>query len=974
MHLIKPNWILHIDESRPTKPWMTLYAIDVHPDGSRVATGGLDTVIRIWNTAPVLSSEKEEEGDEKCPRLLCTGTSHTGAVMTLKWSNSGIYLASGADDGAVLVWGLDGAKGGKVWGSETTNVENWKATRRLVGHQSDVANVAWSSDDSYLASVGLDNQVFVWSGTSFELLRKLQGHQGFVKGVVFDPVGQYLATQSDDNTMKIWRTTDWGLEKSIDEAFDNAPKSNETRPAWSPDGTFIVAPNSMNGPVFVAGVIKRSNVKTGEGWDLASSLIGHPDIVQVAAYNPLLFLRDAKSPPALENTSTLVAISARSTISIWFSDMAHPFVVLEDVFDRDVLDLSWSKDGLNLWACSSDGLAAVASFSLSEFPPLVPEASRRDILAAHGFSPRLLAPTPRNLSAQNSFVGGTGTAAQPNKLVARKGPNAKRARPVVVQTQPQPQINGAQASTSSAAAFASAPIVNHPVTNGNAFASTSAAQPSHNAFNGAAAYPPPPQLNHNSSSFDNPRKRKASALPLQIDDSNLYSAVGPWVPSADYQPGYGAPRLSDRDYRLVGHTLAGPSSPRDERPEPVVLAPSYCLRDREVTFKVTNRIPDGEVPKKGSERLLQVREIKSYGKLGVEDSEAKDTFEWRNFDQGERKGQAEVRVATTKKTLWTDYLPNWVVLAAGSPLFTAVGCEDGSLVAWSPTGRRLLPTLVLDSPLAFLVAEGSHLLALTALGSLTVWNLSPSISRPRSLYPPLNISSLLASSASAKHPSPSITTSALLPNGTPLLALSSGSTFSYDKDLACWTRVSEPWWTKSDVWEGRRGRNANASSAVGRGILRMIEGAVNDVVLGENGAEEDEDMEGEKKKLEGETETPQGSSKQFTIAVTLSHLETRLKAAISLDSPAEYKQSLLLYTRELAKEGLSSKVTELIKEFLGPIYFKPGRKVDDEWATHVLGMSKRDLLRDILRELGKDRVTKPLADEYQKILKDISAA
>lgn len=28
------------------------------------------------------------------------------------------------------------SKGGKVWGSETTNLENWKATRRLVGHQS----------------------------------------------------------------------------------------------------------------------------------------------------------------------------------------------------------------------------------------------------------------------------------------------------------------------------------------------------------------------------------------------------------------------------------------------------------------------------------------------------------------------------------------------------------------------------------------------------------------------------------------------------------------------------------------------------------------------------------------------------------------------------------------------------------------------------------------------------------------------
>lgn len=32
----------------------------------------------------------------------------TGAVMSLKWSNAGVFLASGADDGAVLVWTLDG--------------------------------------------------------------------------------------------------------------------------------------------------------------------------------------------------------------------------------------------------------------------------------------------------------------------------------------------------------------------------------------------------------------------------------------------------------------------------------------------------------------------------------------------------------------------------------------------------------------------------------------------------------------------------------------------------------------------------------------------------------------------------------------------------------------------------------------------------------------------------------------------------
>jgi len=137
--------------------------------------------------------------------------------------------------------------------------------------------------------------------------------------------------------------------------------------------------------------------------------------------------------------------------------------------------------------------------------------------------------------------------------------------------------------------------------------------------------------------------------------------------------------------------------------------------------------------------------------------------------------------------------------------------------------------------------------------------------------------------------------------------------------------VCEPWWSKSDAWEGRRGRNANASSAIARGIIRGIEGAVNDIVVDEQSkggpGEEDAEMSGgSSSTIQGEVEIPQGSGKDFSIALTLSHLETRLRAAVALDSPSEYKTSLLTYTRELAKEGLRSKAEELIKELLGPIY------------------------------------------------------
>ena len=254
--------------------------------------------------------------------------------------------------------------------------------------------------------------------------------------------------------------------------------------------------------------------------------------------------------------------------------------------------------------------------------------------------------------------------------------------------------------------------------------------------------------------------------------------------------------------------------------------------------------------------------------------------------------------------------------------------RDGGLPSLTPD-RSLLPTLVLDAPCSFLTAEGSFLMAITALGTLTVWNLSPSIPKPRSIYPPLNISTLLSSSASPHHHNPTITTSAVLPNGTPLLSLDSAATFSYDADLATWTRVSDTWWSKAETWEARRGRNATAViAAPGRGVVRTIEAAINEVVLNEqpgggvpalSGPAEDVDMAAATVP-EGPPAEPTGSADNYRLAVSLGHLETRIMAAAALDSPSEYRTFVLAYAKRLADAGLRSKAEELIRELLGPIY------------------------------------------------------
>lgn len=136
--------------------------------------------------------------------------------------------------------------------------------------------------------------------------------------------------------MRIWRTDDWQLQAEIRDPFVDCPKPNLLRPTWSPEGVHVVAPNAMNGPIFVAAVIDRGT------WSSTTSLVGHNDVAEVAAFNPVLFVRDPKQPAVGANLCTVLALCSRSNLSVWSTSRNSPVVIFKEVFDRDILDLSWS--------------------------------------------------------------------------------------------------------------------------------------------------------------------------------------------------------------------------------------------------------------------------------------------------------------------------------------------------------------------------------------------------------------------------------------------------------------------------------------------------------------------------------------------------------------------------------------------------------------------------------------------------------
>jgi WD40 repeat protein len=150
------------------------------PDGTRLATGGLDKVVRIWDAAT---------GKEV--RIL---QGHTGAVMSVAWSPDGTHLASASADTTVKVW----------------DIAPGREPLTLPAHPGEARCAAFGPDGRHLASGGADGKVKVWdllpgdSGGVPKLRFEFSGHRGYVTRVAFNPDGRHLASASGDGTVKVW--------------------------------------------------------------------------------------------------------------------------------------------------------------------------------------------------------------------------------------------------------------------------------------------------------------------------------------------------------------------------------------------------------------------------------------------------------------------------------------------------------------------------------------------------------------------------------------------------------------------------------------------------------------------------------------------------------------------------------------------------------------------------------------------------
>lgn len=232
--------------------------------------------------------------------------------------------------------------------------------------------MAWSPQDRWLASCSIDNTVIVWDVQNFPaMIAMLKGHTGLVKGVAWDPVGKFLASQSDDRSVKIWKAGDWTCSNTITEPFEECGGTTHIlRLSWSPDGQYLVSAHAMNGGGPTAQIIER------EGWKCDKDFVGHRKAVTCVRFHTSILKRLTPKSQKPQQYCCLAVGSRDRSLSVWMTALQRPLLVIHDLFNDSILDLSWGPQKCILMACSGDGTVACLQFSETELGTPLSEEDR----------------------------------------------------------------------------------------------------------------------------------------------------------------------------------------------------------------------------------------------------------------------------------------------------------------------------------------------------------------------------------------------------------------------------------------------------------------------------------------------------------------------------------------------------------------------------------------------------------------------
>lgn len=335
----------------PFVPWWGGRWLCLSPDGAKLAAGGGNGAVRIWETS--------------CGRKLQDLRGQRSAILSVAFSSDSARLAVFAFDGTIEIWDANtGQMTAKVahpgnvsagaWSPDdqflacghangTVTISGTQKDAKIVtlqAHPDAVYHLEWSPDSARIASTSSsDFFVSIWEVASKRLVLGPLRHSHGITAMAWAPDGQRLTTGSIDETVKIWDARTGRETVTL-----RGHIASITSLAWGPNGA--LASGGSDGSLRIWNSVLDQETKVLPGEARATSVCWSPDGKQLASGSDDGNIRiwDAATHKALTTLK------------------GHDQTRMNSQFGL-IRSLAWSPDGTHLASAGLDGAAKVWELS-----------------------------------------------------------------------------------------------------------------------------------------------------------------------------------------------------------------------------------------------------------------------------------------------------------------------------------------------------------------------------------------------------------------------------------------------------------------------------------------------------------------------------------------------------------------------------------------------------------------------------------
>lgn len=955
-----------------------VHTVEINYLNSYVATAGSDSMVNIWRLPQLLRVNQLTKAELAEVAPINRITVHESQVTDVQWNpTEELVFASGDNTGHVYILDLRDNSHKLVYYRPNSNPEK----------PLDIVDITWSADGRLLFWSTGDGGVHLYDSKKdtyqefvTDKTTKGNGRAPLRRSVAFDPTNNFLATMGDDTFIHIYQyrydedgNYQFKITNRISKLMNNNPSSAVSltykKPSWSCDGEYFSVPTASKQQNSLISLLSRT-----DNWENKASLVGHDVDCNVVRFAPQIFqtITDPHDPNGFSIYNIIASAGSDKTLAIWNTSRESPIIVLRDLTDKPIVDISWEKTGNSLILATLDGMLIVINFEFRELGDPISEAlleklqeSQRNSIPPLDLKEADGAPQKKGTKATTDIIDQKDAMKLEDSFIEPSTETTEKKKDDETNNKDEPKP---PAETHEVAGDVTPAVLdsNPP---GQVDDIMSSAMIERGRDTQAARAKP--------SNKPSVPQQKANNAPPKISQKDGKKRIQPTlISTAKNEEG---PSVSkDNTLSTISNSQGSAAKTYMEFEKP-----SYSVSEEFFKESKRNKAQEEGGPAKKAKRDLEpvkfigsvvVNPNTTFAKVRLSVPKARMSFQTisrkdenliLDVKNGQGNESAPTRITLYKKEIrvWSDFIPKFVHLVAEGDSFWAACTVDGQIITYShESGRRYLPPFILGSPVSFLESHSDYLMAVTSIAEIFVWDLKKKklhMSTTQTLASLLDLNSKFEEDTLSK--ADNITMCAITSKGIPLVTLANGSGYLFNDDLGVWQTVTEAWWAfGSHYWDSmsddKGSSEAHMPGILGNNqqssILGLLEHKTNEEIL--------------RKSRQGRGKYFNKISKNMIMkegfenlenTISLSHLENRILCCEILGEKEDFHDFLMVYAKRLCELGLKAKLFEVCEKLLVPVETEKLMNGDAKNGpqTHICGHEKNSLLKEIIFDCANNR-------------------